>query len=167
MVRKTQRDRPETRERPEETREVRTSEEERVPLHEQRDIMSAPTKEGFVRRWVNETDRYGSRIARFQKAGWSPVTDNLPVGAEAVTDHNDSLGSHVRKNVGNGMHAILMEIAQEYFDADQAVKADADTRKEESIKRTLGGFRDETVYGETTTEVTRGKLRQQKGHGVS
>ncbi len=167
VARKVQRDRPETRERPEEKREVRTAEEERIPLHEQRDIMSAPEREGYVRRWVNETDRYGNRIARFQKAGWAPATDNLPVGAEAVIEHNDSLGSIVRKNVGNGQHAILMEIQQEYFDADQAVKASADTKKEESTKRTLGGFRDETIYGETTTEVTQGKMRQQKGHSVS
>ncbi len=91
----------------------------------------------------------------------------MPIGAEAVIEHNDSLGSIVRKNVGGGKFAILMEIPEEYYNSDQARKAERDTAKEASIKRTLGGFRDETIYGDTTTEVTTGIIRGQKGHSVS
>ena len=151
----------------EDTRDTYVAEEERIPLDQQRDIMSAPGKEGFVRRWVNEDDRYGNRTARFQKAGWKPVTDHLPIGAEAVVEHNDSLGSILRKNVGGGKFAILMEIREEYFNIDQAKKAERDDAREASIKRTIGGVRDSTVYGETTTEVTTGIIREQKGHNVS
>ncbi len=163
--RRTKRD-TEKRTDAEDSRDTYVAEEERIPLDQQRDIMSAPSKEGFVRRWVNEEDRYGNRIARFQRAGWKPATGDLPIGAEAVIEHNDSLGSIVRKNVGGGKFAILMEISEEYYNADQARKAERDTAKEASIKRTLGGFRDETIYGETTTEVTKGIIRGQKGHGV-
>lgn len=167
--RRTKRDR-DKRDLVEDDRDTHKAEEERIPLHEQRDIMSAPDKDGFVRRWVNEKDRYGSRIERFVRAGWRPVTDNLPIGAEAVVEHNDSLGDIIRKNVGGEQHAILMEIPQEYYDADQAHKAEKDDAKEQAIKRTIKGGDAQTTYYKDLSETPLGvsdAIKKQKGHNVA
>ena len=153
------RDERDTRSRPEEERSEETRPERtRIPLHDQRDIMSAGTKEGYVRRWVNEVDRLGgNRISQFILAGWAPVTDNLSVGAEAVIEHNDSLGDIVSKHVGGGRKAILMEIRQEYYDEDQAVKQELNDRREASIHREDN---DPRFYNKSEVRVTKSAFKQ-------
>ena len=70
-------------------------------------------------------------------------------------------------NLGEVVDALILQIQNPGTTLEELMKVMKDAKKEESIKRTLGGFRDETIYGETTTEVTQGKMRQQKGHSVS
>lgn len=136
-------------ERSEDTRPERT----RIPLYEQRDIMSAAPKDGYVRRWVNELDKHGAnRIEMFRAAGWEPVTDNLPIGAEAVIEHNESLGDIVIKHVGGGRRAVLMEILQEYYDEDQVEKQKINTAREATIHR---ADNDPRFYNKSETRVTR------------
>lgn len=110
---------------------------ERVPLHRQ-NIIHADTRPGYVRRLVNDTD---DRIERFQKAGWCPV-EGEQIGDEHAGDPS-SLGSVSVKSVGSGMKAILMEIPEEYYNADQADKQSKvnmlEEAMEQDIKNKLGG----------------------------
>ena len=111
--------------------------EERVPLHRQ-NIIHTDTRPGFVRRLVNDVD---DRIERFQKAGWSPV-EGEQIGDEHAGDPS-SLGSASVKSVGAGMKAVLMEIPEEYYKADQKDKQtkvdELEAAMEIDIKNKLGG----------------------------
>jgi hypothetical protein len=110
---------------------------ERVPLHRQ-NIMHADTRTGYVRRMVNDTD---DRIERFKKAGWTTV-EGGKVGDEHAGDPS-SIGSITEKSVGAGMKAILMEIPEEYYKADQSDKMkkvdQLEEAMEQDIKNKLGG----------------------------
>lgn len=123
---------------------------ERVPLHEQqKNILTVPEKRGFVRRHVNDIEQ-GNRIKRFIKAGWRIVEEETSVGDDGVINQNQSLGSGVRKHVGDTTYAILMEIPQELYDADQEAKADRLDKKEDSIYR---GHGVKNSYGNISQEV--------------
>lgn len=109
----------------------------RVPLHRQ-NLIHAETRPGYVRRLVNDTE---DRIERFKKAGWTPV-EGGQVGDPHAGDPS-SLTSATVKSVGAGVKAVLMEIPQEYYDADQADKQQRVNQLEEAmetdIKNKLGG----------------------------
>lgn len=105
---------------------------QRTPLHKQR-ALSATHRDGYVRRWVNESV---DRIESFTRAGWTPV-----VGDENTSDvraqSESQLGSVVRKVVNKDPHAsnrtaILMEIPRDIYDADQADKQVENDRIEAS-----------------------------------
>jgi hypothetical protein len=107
----------------------------RIPLTEQKkSLLTCPEKPGFVRRWVNDKpEDKGQRIAAFQKAGWRIVEDTVQVGDLGVENQNQSIGSGARKFVGQGTHAVLMEIEKKYFDEDQALKAERIAEIERAI----------------------------------
>jgi hypothetical protein len=109
----------------------------RVPLHRQ-NIISASTKEGYVRRMVNDTD---DRIERFKKAGWTPV-EGEQIGDPHAADPS-SMGSMSTKSVGAGMKAVLMEIPEEHYNEDQNDKQQKvnalEEAMEQDIKNKLGG----------------------------
>jgi hypothetical protein len=109
----------------------------RVPLHRQ-NIISASTKEGYVRRMVNDTD---DRIERFKKAGWTPV-EGEQIGDPHAADPS-SIGSMSTKSVGAGMKAVLMEIPEEHYNEDQNDKQQKvnalEEAMEQDIKNKLGG----------------------------
>jgi hypothetical protein len=82
-------------------------------------VLTAEQRPGFVRRYVNDHD---GRVERFIEAGYTPVLD-----ANADTSANKAskpslMGDVVRKSVGGGRHAVLMEIPKEWYDEDQAEK---------------------------------------------
>lgn len=110
---------------------------ERVPLHRQ-NLINTDQRPGYVRRLVNDTD---DRIERFKKAGWSPV-EGEKIGDDHTGDPS-SLGSMSTKSVGGGMKAVLMEIPEEYYKADQADKQkrvdELEAAMEQDIKNKLGG----------------------------
>ena len=90
-------------------------------------------------------------------AGWAPVTDNLPIGAESVIEHNDSLGDIVSKHVGDGRKAVLMEIREEYYNEDQAKKQDLNDRREASIHREDN---DPRFYNKSEHRVTTSRFKK-------
>lgn len=108
----------------------------RVPLHRQ-NIIQANTREGYVRRMVNDVD---DRIERFKLAGWSPV-ENESVGDPHAADPS-SVGSMTVKSVGQGTKAVLMEIPKDIYDEDQKDKQGrVDTLEaamEQDIRNKLG-----------------------------
>lgn len=123
----------------------------RVPLHEQREVLTTKKRPGWIRRIVNDV---GDRIAKFELAGWRVVPDNdVQVGDLGVT-RNMSLGTGARVNVGRtgyGMstEAVLMEIPEELYNEDQRVKQRKLDETEQVIKRTLR--KEDGFYGEIST----------------
>lgn len=88
----------------------------------QRVVLSAPTRPGYQRRWVNDTE---GRVKLFEEGGWRPVA-NEP-GLETADKSRmveSSLGSVVTRHVGNQMKSILMEIKDDFYKEDQAKKAE-------------------------------------------
>lgn len=124
----------------------------RVPIHEQRrDIMNAPRKTGFVRRWVN---MIGDRVERMKLAGYNIVEESVPVGDPSVTGNNQSLGTGARKGVGGGVQAVLMEIPKELYDEDQKAKIQNLAEKEAQLRKSLNSG-NEGTYGKVEFTSTK------------
>lgn len=102
----------------------------RVPLGS-RNVLIAPQKAGFVRRFVNDT---GDRIQAFKDAGWNAVNDGSTSGDEKV-GRPTSIGSLTNPHVGSGQRAILMEIPEEIYLEDRAKSQAKITEVENQIRR--------------------------------
>lgn len=102
----------------------------RIPLGT-RNILTAPNKPGFVRRFVNDT---GDRIETFKAAGWNVADDVNQVGDEKL-GRASMMGSSANPHVGGGQRAVLMEIPEEYYNEDKARAQAEITKVENEIKR--------------------------------
>lgn len=102
----------------------------RIPLGT-RNVLTAPKRPGFVRRFVNDT---GDRIQRFKDAGYSIVEDDIQVGDPKI-GKSDKLGSSVEANVGGGRRAVLMEIPEEYYNEDYNAAQNKITAVENEMRR--------------------------------
>ena len=103
----------------------------RIPLGT-RNILTAPKRSGFVRRFVNDK---GDRINAFKDAGWSAVPeDGLQVG-DPKLGRASSIGSSTNPQVGGGQRAVLMEIPEKYYLEDQAAAQAKISAIENEMKR--------------------------------
>jgi hypothetical protein len=114
-----------------------------------KNILTVPKKKGFVRRIVNDTEQ-GQRIADFLRAGWRIVEDEHKVGDPGVENLNKSIGSGVRKYVGDGTTGVLMEIEEHLYKADQKLKESKIRNVERGIFKGEGV---EDSYGSIKSEV--------------
>ncbi len=96
-----------------------------------RNILSAPKKPGFVRRFVNDI---GDRIQMFKEAGWNTVADVNQVG-DPKLGQASSIGSGANPHVGGGQRAVLMELPEEIYSADRAESQAKITKVENEMKR--------------------------------
>ena len=96
-----------------------------------RNILSAPQKPGFVRRFVNDT---GDRVQMFKEAGWNTVDDVNQVG-DPKLGKPSSIGSGANPHVGGGQRAVLMELPEEIYSADRAESQAKITKIENEMKR--------------------------------
>ena len=117
----------------------------RIPLGS-RNILTAPKKSGFVRRFVNDT---GDRIQAFKDAGWDAVDDGSPVGDSKV-GRPTNIGSASNPSVGNNQRAVLMEIPEEIYKADRAESQAKITAVENQIKRNSKGEGKDGLSGSVT-----------------
>lgn len=108
----------------------RANRPKRIPLAAQ-NRLGAPTRSGYARRIVNDTD---DRIERFKKAGWAIVEGDFPIGDERSKDPS-LLGKQRRTAVGHGTNAFLMEIPEEWYNADQEAKVRERQRKMDELLR--------------------------------
>ena len=117
--------------------EIKTSRTERkkirIPIST-RNILKAPVRKGFHRRFFNDVD---DRIARAEDAGYNFVKGDVPTGDKSVGDGSKK-GSCVTKSVGGGRVAYLMEIPQEYYDEDQKAKQDEIDETERGMITNIG-----------------------------
>ena len=77
----------------------------RVPLG-MRNVLTAPKRPGFVRRFVNDTP---DRVQAFKDAGYDVVTEDVAVGDDKI-GKSVAPGSAVMPSVGGGQRAVLMEL---------------------------------------------------------
>jgi len=106
----------------------------RIPLGS-RNILTAPKKSGFVRRFVNDT---GDRIQMFKDAGWGTVDDGITAGDPKI-GRPSNIGSATNPSVGNNQRAVLMEIPEEIYEADRAESQANITAVENQIRRNSKG----------------------------
>ena len=104
----------------------------RIPLGT-RNILTAPEKAGFVRRFVNDK---GDRIENFKAAGWEVVDEEIQVG-DPKAGRAHSMGSIVNPSVGGGQHAVLMELPDKFYAEDRAAAQGKITQVENELKRNL------------------------------
>lgn len=102
----------------------------RIPLGT-RNILTAPTRKGFVRRFVNDK---GDRIQMFKDAGWEIVTGAGEAGDDKI-GRATSMGSGTNPSVGENQRAILMELPEDLYQADIAESQAKITQVENQIKR--------------------------------
>jgi hypothetical protein len=102
----------------------------RIPLGT-RNVLTAPKKHGFVRRFVNDK---GDRVENFKAAGWNVVEENVQVG-DAKVGRASSLGSLANPHVGGGQRAVLMELPEEIYNEDRAASQAEITKVENEIRR--------------------------------
>ena len=98
---------------PRETERQEAPRRRRQPLGGMQQKLNYPGREGYVRRWFNNT---GGRIRNAEDAGYTAVKEN-----------RDGRDVEVSQRVGTNedgspMMAHLMEIRQEFYDEDQAIK---------------------------------------------
>lgn len=98
-----------------------------------RNILTAPQKPGFVRRFVNDVK---DRVQMFKDAGYSIVEDDIIVGDSKI-GRASQLGSGVSSQVGNGVRSVLMEIPEEYYNEDDKEKQDKIKKTENEMRRNL------------------------------
>jgi len=124
---------------------TRTERPKRIPLGT-RNVLTAPARRGFVRRFVNDVE---DRVQRFRDAGYSVVKGHVQVGDPKAGD-DTPMGSVVGKSVGQGTKAVLMEIPEDWYNEDQKDRQDAITQQEQGMSRSIGKTPvDETgQYGE-------------------
>lgn len=103
----------------------------RIPIGGPRDILAVRNQDpNFVYRWVNDTT---GRIERFKEAGYEVVLQDIEVGHNTV-DRGSKVGSAISRQVGGNIAAVLMRIPKEWYDEDQAAKAEAILEQELSMR---------------------------------
>ena len=91
----------------------------RVPIGT-RNILIAEQREGYYRRWVNDIQ---DRLNQFKEAGYGHVTKgDADISDQRAQDPSKMGSSVVKKAVGGGMYAYLMEIPLEFYREDQSEK---------------------------------------------
>lgn len=99
-------------------------------------------------RFVNDT---GSRIANFQAAGYEFVNDTeLSVGDSRVSDSTD-MGSSKRVISNDGTTSYLMRIKKEFYEEDQAAKADLIKEQESAMAQDAS----QGMYGKVDFDASR------------
>lgn len=110
--------------------------------------LNAPAREGFKRRWVNDTT---GRIDRYHADGWDVVQE----------DGTDRRHVDTSKE-GKQIDAVLMEIPDEFYEENQAEKLERivdPTQMDEAQAHTnVDGMPDEYIPGGKSSAVQR-KLR--------
>lgn len=101
------------------------------------DVLTAEQRPGFVRRYVNDKD---DRVRRFVAAGYEPVHDPNADTSQGRSGRATNTGdSIVRKPVGGGVEAVLMEIPEEFYREDQAAKQSRVDMDEQAMQPRHGG----------------------------
>ena len=87
---------------------------------------------GYAYRIVNDID---DRISEFQEDGWEIVSDNkVKIGDKRVSNPTAE-GTPKQISVGGGVKAYLMRIKEEFYNEDQATKAEHLDKLEASMKK--------------------------------
>lgn len=115
----------------------------RASVNGVRNVLTVSGKEsGYQYRIVNDS---GDRVAQMQEVGYEIVQDDaVRVGDRRIANPTKE-GSPVKVSVGNGQQAYVMRIKQEWYDEDQASKAE---RADELERGTLREAKQNADYGQ-------------------
>ncbi len=102
-----------------------------------RNVLTAETREGFHRRFVNDID---DEIKYAMDCGYTPVLDADADNTAPKVGRPSKLGNLVRKSVRGGMHAVLMEIPMEWYLENQAEKAEKRREQEKMMEPAQGQY---------------------------
>ena len=89
----------------------------RVPLGDPRPKMALSKRPGYVRRWINDA---GDRLRAAEEAGYQFIEDEREAD-EAGRGRRVSMTVGTKED-GSPLRAFAMEIREEFYKADQAVK---------------------------------------------
>lgn len=134
-----------------------TNRPKRIPIGS-RSVLRFPQRPGFVRRIVND-DPNGTRVQAFLDAGYSIVEGDISGGPPKAGDPS-KMGAQVRKQVGGGLQAVLMEIREDWYNEDQKAKQEPIDAQERDMRRNIrpgtvdanGNYGKVTISGELTEE---------------
>lgn len=105
-----------------ETTREESGRSKRIPLGVARSKLSVPKRQGYVRRWVNDTE---GRLMNAANGGYEYASDqSLQIGSPDIDNENRDLGARISRVVdkSTGQKAYLMEIKEEFYKEDQAMK---------------------------------------------
>lgn len=103
--------------------ETKAKKSTRIPVGSARDILTVQGKDpNYEYRWVLDDPKRPGRLQRFKDGGYEVVTDTNEVGQNTV-DRGKKLGSAITRPDG-GNTLVLMRILKEWYDEDQAAKAE-------------------------------------------
>lgn len=132
----------------------RSTREDRVPIHGDRDRLSIEgQEEGFHYCWVNDYN-----VPKFERAGYEFVEHPVIIGDRRV-DAASSTGVKHSLAVGNGVTAYLMRCPNEYFDQDMAALNEKIDSSEAAMYAELNSRKDGS-YGKV--EMTIGSRNKTK-----
>jgi len=126
---------PREEERSEDRDAVKGSRAERVPLGTAKSRLNFKPRKGYVRRVINDVE---GRLQIAQEGGYQFVSDpTINLGTTDITNENCDLGSRVSRvvNPSSGTKGYLMEIKEEFYKEDQAMKARAIKETEDMMRR--------------------------------
>lgn len=104
--------------------ELETVRPVRTPLHGRRILTTDEERPGKHCCWVSDSDALPGGIQRFLDAGYTHVPKSgMKIGDPTVNDSR-GVGSVVTRNGGRGVTLYLMEIDQEFYDADMQAMED-------------------------------------------
>lgn len=137
---------------------------ERIPLDGgYRDLLKICGEDpNFVYRWVRDDSDEGFRIFRFEEAGWTfAPAKGIRIGQKSVYRRNESDTGIIRVPADiRGNYLYLMRIKREWYDEDQASKAD-------SIKETMKAMRPNKDADPRNPHGGQyGSIRIESGHDV-
>ena len=118
-----------------------TDRPKRTPIAQRNVLTVKNGREGFKQRWVNDVD---GRVAMFEEAGYTIVERPTEVG-DPQAGAASILGRQVRKPVGGGVSAVLMEIPENYYSEDQKAK---EARIKDQERSLLNEAKDGETYGD-------------------
>lgn len=112
-----------------------------------RNVLKAPDKKGYKRRFVNIDPKKNGwdDVLGFIESGYRPVEGNVEIGDSRVAAIS-KMGSANIASVGGGAKAILMEIKEEWYEEDQAEKQ-AEVDEKENLMRVDEKSAPEGFYG--------------------
>lgn len=113
----------------------------RTPIHQRNVLTVGNKREGHRQRWVNDVD---GRVAMFEEAGYTIVQRPTEVGDKQAGAANQ-VDRVVRKPVGGGVSAVLMEIPEEFYREDQMAK---EAKIKDSERSLLNEAKDGEFYGD-------------------
>ena len=137
---------------------ARRNRRSRSPINGRRNILTVKgLAPGMVGRWVDNTPE---RVEQLMERGYEPVRESVQVGDISI-DSGAKLGAVKTKRVGGGKEAILMQIPEEWYKADQKEKQKIVDQREAALKQES---KDQQFYGKVVVDdIVPGKRPVRRG----